>query len=945
MNFYQQICHWLQQIGLRLSFWPHSLWARIVREEKGANMVLVALSMTVMIGMAGIAIDGSNLYFQQQRMQIAADAAALGGARQLAMNAGFDEVDGEIETLATENYATAVDWQLINNDRGVQVTAMREFDAYFAQIYGYDTFSVTASAEAQFEPVTGTDGLFPLTLDCDCVDEADVIPVAGPGEEDDGDTAPTPTPTPTTPDDGFPTEGTVVLDEGQNSAYNIRFISQVENTWTYEVAESNGKDLSHWLLDIGTCLSNVVSSNPSGAEIGVDSSTGVSGIKWNTNEVFISGQFAFTLDADYPAGAVEALAKAGTDFGTAVVRGPVCDGTNLGSGTPPTDNTGIANLCLPTIDFEIDSAGASMVAGQKIDTEWGAWGVRVATNGGSSHPAMIFDTAGPTGNDPDLGAPNQDFGGPGVGEGGRLNRPGQNGTPLGKVLMIGETSNSALPDDNANGGKIFFNFDFPVRMDEVQILDIDDVNAAGTVKAYSDTGGTTLVATGNMLGLGNNSIQRIGLNGRNVRRLEINFPASGGVASIISCRNQALTQYRVGSLIWSDDDADGLQDNGEAGIPGVALDLYISGQSSVVASTVTNATGDYLFANLPAGNYEVQVANSNFATGGSLAGALYSPVVNSNAATNSDCNSATGRATASLTSADDMNVDCGFSVPPEIVPGPTSTTIELNDNKNSAYEITFISVINNTWKYRVREVAGRDLSHWNLGIVNCMNKVVTNSPTPGGATIGTDGTGFAGIKWDVAGSFRDGYFTFTLDDNYAIGTVQAQAKAGTAYQDLPIAGPNCDALSTDDGSTTTPDPGDDDGGNTPDPDEPNACTFGWLDWDGGDSTTSELNVSMEELDSGTLRVGEVIPPGPPIEDADAWVQQGLDARVGESIKIPLTEYNGTGYAICGFANVKLLEHDIDEGQLWLQFLRDIIRGTETDPNADDYGARDVIFLD
>ena len=32
-------------------------------------------------------------------------------------------------------------------------------------------------------------------------------------------------------------------------------------------------------------------------------------------------------------------------------------------------------------------------------------------------PAMIFDSSNPTGDDDDLGTPNEDFGGPGVGKG------------------------------------------------------------------------------------------------------------------------------------------------------------------------------------------------------------------------------------------------------------------------------------------------------------------------------------------------------------------------------------------------------------------------------------------------------------------------------------------------------------------------------------------------
>jgi hypothetical protein len=118
-------------------------------------------------------------------MQIAADAAALGGARQLSLNADLDTVDSTVYDLAVANHATGVDWDLIDNDRGVHVVASRTFESFFAKLYGYDTFTVSAESDARYEPVTGADGLFPLTLDCDCADDGTpVLPNDDPGGEE-----------------------------------------------------------------------------------------------------------------------------------------------------------------------------------------------------------------------------------------------------------------------------------------------------------------------------------------------------------------------------------------------------------------------------------------------------------------------------------------------------------------------------------------------------------------------------------------------------------------------------------------------------------------------------------------------------------------------------------------------------------------------------------------
>jgi hypothetical protein len=67
----------------------------------------------------------------------------------------------------------------------------------------------------------------------------------------------------------------------------------------------------------------------------------------------------------------------------------------------------------------------------------------------------------------------------------------------------------------------------------------------------------------------------------------------------------------IGDRVWLDGDCDGIQDAGEAGVPGVKVDLY-DGSGNLVNSTVTDANGGYLFtrtstgASLELGTYEVK---------------------------------------------------------------------------------------------------------------------------------------------------------------------------------------------------------------------------------------------------------------------------------------------------------------------------------------------------
>ncbi len=60
----------------------------------------------------------------------------------------------------------------------------------------------------------------------------------------------------------------------------------------------------------------------------------------------------------------------------------------------------------------------------------------------------------------------------------------------------------------------------------------------------------------------------------------------------------------IGDFVWEDLDDDGIQEAGEPGIPGVAVDL-LNGIGDVIASTVTDANGNYGFEITDPGSYSV----------------------------------------------------------------------------------------------------------------------------------------------------------------------------------------------------------------------------------------------------------------------------------------------------------------------------------------------------
>ncbi|MEM8706346.1 MAG: SdrD B-like domain-containing protein, partial [Actinomycetota bacterium] len=62
----------------------------------------------------------------------------------------------------------------------------------------------------------------------------------------------------------------------------------------------------------------------------------------------------------------------------------------------------------------------------------------------------------------------------------------------------------------------------------------------------------------------------------------------------------------IGNLVWIDADADGFQDEDEAGIADVTVRL-LDDTGDVVATTITDHAGRYLFENLPPGMYQIEV--------------------------------------------------------------------------------------------------------------------------------------------------------------------------------------------------------------------------------------------------------------------------------------------------------------------------------------------------
>src|SRR5438093_13204437 len=138
--------------------------SRITRDESGASLMLVAVSMVVFLGFSALAIDVGMLYGAKAQAQNAADSGALAGAGSLilapadatlarATAKDFAEKHQIIKQQVGIDAANDVQVDLANGR--VTVTARRiaargnAVPTYFARILGWTEVDIEATATAE----------------------------------------------------------------------------------------------------------------------------------------------------------------------------------------------------------------------------------------------------------------------------------------------------------------------------------------------------------------------------------------------------------------------------------------------------------------------------------------------------------------------------------------------------------------------------------------------------------------------------------------------------------------------------------------------------------------------------------------------------------------------------------------------------------------------------
>ena len=96
-------------------------------------------------------------------------------------------------------------------------------------------------------------------------------------------------------------------------------------------------------------------------------------------------------------------------------------------------------------------------------------------------------------------------------------------------------------------------------------------------------------------------------------------PSNGDGSANYTVDFGVLPRLAIASTIWMDVDNDGVLDTDEPPLPGVIVQL-LDESGLVLAEAITDENGDYFFADLDPGSYQIQIPAENFAPGGALEG-------------------------------------------------------------------------------------------------------------------------------------------------------------------------------------------------------------------------------------------------------------------------------------------------------------------------------------
>jgi hypothetical protein len=144
------------------------LLQKFIRRERGSFLVLAAITMLVVLGLAALAIDVGYMLTARNQLQAGVDASALAGAAGLMTNQNLAiqramDFAGRNICIQQPVAVSAADISFPTANR-IRVTSSRQLPLFFASALGLNQTLITASATAELGSIVGTDHLRPWAI-------------------------------------------------------------------------------------------------------------------------------------------------------------------------------------------------------------------------------------------------------------------------------------------------------------------------------------------------------------------------------------------------------------------------------------------------------------------------------------------------------------------------------------------------------------------------------------------------------------------------------------------------------------------------------------------------------------------------------------------------------------------------------------------------------------
>lgn len=141
---------------------------RLMKEESGSSIVIFSLFLVIIVGIAGIVIDGGYLYQTKSHLKKTANAAVLSGAQELPNNSSSVN-NVVLEILKAHNEQGSLKELTIETVEKYKltVTLEKEVQMNFLRLFKINSLKVKVSSSTELAPMSSGTGAVPLGIDKD----------------------------------------------------------------------------------------------------------------------------------------------------------------------------------------------------------------------------------------------------------------------------------------------------------------------------------------------------------------------------------------------------------------------------------------------------------------------------------------------------------------------------------------------------------------------------------------------------------------------------------------------------------------------------------------------------------------------------------------------------------------------------------------------------------